>query len=286
MASAAQILEAVEDRAVGEQGALLVLGPGEDPRACVLVQDRRVCWAYAPGHARRLRALLSDAVDDGVEGGVGDAVASLVTPVDGTGPQAILGQDSGAWPSLRAALYQHTIESIALLHGDSTHQLTWVPHRSGGYRARDTFAPVELLAAVGATLYPGLATLESHPVGQPIDRIISGATRGQVVAIDDAAVLVEVTVVPSVVHAGIREVTRVADWSVAALDACGGFSRPVLARSADLMEGPAVLAWRRSRRVVQFAIVPDPRTLPQAVSAVTRAGAPAVLSSWRALRPR
>ncbi|MEO7731533.1 MAG: DUF4388 domain-containing protein, partial [Kofleriaceae bacterium] len=155
MADLVELLAAVEDCSPHESGAFLVDGDGDGTvRGSVFVETGRVCWAAAPGRSGRLRDLLhrhsARPVDD-VE--LDDAFAACRQAQRPLGELLVergLVSDEG----LRAALKQHTVESLIAQCDGLPRPVTWVRHRRRGYHARFTFAPVELLAAAGAQLYP------------------------------------------------------------------------------------------------------------------------------------
>jgi hypothetical protein len=175
---------------------------------------------------------------------------------------------------LRAALKQHTVETL-IAQCDGSHQpATWLPHRHRGYHARFTFPPIELLAAAGAELYP----CEAEGAERCLEVVLPVARTGASFAIgdDDAPVAVGIG---GQTGLSVRELLELGDWCAAALAAaCHGFSPAVMARAVEGMTGSAVLGWRSARRLVHVAVIDDPGALANAVAVLAQRGLPAVLS--------
>jgi len=110
----------VERLEPGESG---VLSFGASAQGGVLVEDRRICWAAAPGLQPRLRELLQARAE-----GDGDS-------------------------DFEHALRCHSVESlIALSLADGSRR--WATHRGVGYAPRFTFRPLDLLLDVVALALP------------------------------------------------------------------------------------------------------------------------------------
>src|SRR5690349_16551746 len=155
MANLVDLLAAVDDQPASESGAFVV--DGDDDGAVlgsVFVENGRVCWAAATGRSGRLRDLLhQNSVRPLDDAELDDAFAECRgthRPLCELLAERGLIGDEG----LRAALKQHTVESLIAQCDGSETSLAWVPHRRRGYNARFTFSPIELLAAAGAQLYP------------------------------------------------------------------------------------------------------------------------------------
>lgn len=145
LGTVADLCDFVDDLAPTDAGELVV--GGASGAGSVYVESRRICWAAAKGLARRLTELLAERssnspreIEDvyrrckvsGVP--LGESLVSLGVV------QAF---------QLRAALIQHTVESLAQLTG-RTNLATWHPRARGGYSARYTFGTAEVLARTGA----------------------------------------------------------------------------------------------------------------------------------------
>ena len=275
MAELVDLLAAVEDCSPHESGAFLVDGDGDGAvLGSVFVETGRVCWASSPGRSGRLRDLLlrnsARPVND-VE--LDDAFAACRKAQRPLGELLVergLVSDDG----LRAALKQHTVESLIAQCDGQPRAVTWVPHRHRGYHARFTFTPVELLAAAGAQLYPnwslgaepewifelpGASTLGSFAIGdedQPVAVWAAGAGAARV-----------------------RDLLGLGDWAAAALAVCNGFSPAAMDRALAGVTGSAALGWRSSRRLVHAAVIDDPAILVQVVGELAERGLSPVLSS-------
>jgi hypothetical protein len=279
MANLVDLLAAIDELPASASGAFVIPGASEADRdrrahSSVLVETSRVCWAQAPGRSARLRDLLRDhaerALDDRE---LDDALARCRDehrPLSELLSERALVSDDG----LRAALKQHTVESLIAQCDGSREPITWVPHRQRGYRAKFTFAPSELLAAAGAELYPS----EAERAEPGLDSMVPGARIAGSFAIgdDDAPVAVRVT---GTLGLSVRELVELGDWASAALAVCNGFSPAVMARAVADATGLAALGWRSARRLVHVAMIDDPAALAGAVAALALRGLPAVLSS-------
>lgn len=271
MANLVDLLAAVDDRLPSESGAFVIDdGPSG---GSVLVETRRVCWAAAPGRSARLRELLrrhaerelQDAELEDVFARCRDEHRSLSELLT----EQFLVSDHG----LRAALKQHTVETLIAQCDGTPQPATWIPHRHRGYHARFTFPPIELLAAAGAELYP----YEAEGAGPSLEVVLPVARIGGSFAIGDDDAPVAVCIGGRAVLS-VRELLELGEWSAAALAACHGFSPAVMARAIADMTGPAALGWRSARRLVHVAVIDDPGALANAVAVLAQRGLPAVLS--------
>ena len=273
MADLVELLAAVDERPPTEAGAYVI--DGEDAvLGSVLVETSRVCWAQAPGRRARLRELLRGhaerALDDTE---LDDAFARCRDerrPLGDILAERALVSDHG----LRAAIKQHTVESLIAQCRGASERVTWVPHRRCGYHPRFTFPPTELLAAAGAELYPA----EAAGAEYALEPVLHGTRAAGSFAIgdDDAAVAVYVSIS---IPLALRDVLWLGDWAAAALAACNGFSPGVMARAIADTGGRAVLGWRSARRLVHMAVFDDPQRLTAAVAQLALRGIPAVLTS-------
>jgi hypothetical protein len=240
MAVTHALLQAVDSLPDTANGAFVVTGEGVQ-RGMVFAEGNRVCWAAATGLRHRLRELLADTGDE---------------------------------PARRAALYQHSIESlISLCDGGHGDEIVWVPNAQP-LRARTTFATTVLLAAVGARLYANEAESAScasiHPTGA------SGAS----FAIDEDGDPVIVREVEGD-RLGVATLLELGTWATAALEATHGFSPAVIERAiaSASAEGGLAIGWRSGRRVVHAAIIEDRSSFAWAVSAMESRKYPVVVSS-------
>lgn len=275
MAELAGLLAAVEDRPADESGAFLV----DDDRdgqviGSVFVETGRVCWAAAPGRSGRLRDLLrrhsARRIDDAELDDAFAVCRDARRPLGELLVERGLVSDDG----LRAALKQHTVESLIAQCDGTPRPVTWVPHRRRGYAARFTFTPVELLAAAGAQLYPE----ESADATPEFVVALPGASTIGSFAIGDEDLPVVVWASgPS--SSSVRDLLGLGDWAAAALAVCNGFSQAAMERALSVVTGSAAVGWRSSRRLIHAAVIDDPKLLATAVAALAHRGVAAVLSA-------
>lgn len=272
MANLVDLLSAVDERLPSESGAFVI--DDDEARGSVLVETRRVCWAAAPGRSARLRDLLRHHAERELDDAeLDDAFARCRDehrPLSELLTERELVSDRG----LRAAIKQHTVESLLAQCDGSPEPATWIPHRRRGYRARFTFPPIELLAAAGAELYPFEAEGAEHHLEAvlPIARTAGSFVIGD----DDASIPV---CVGGVTVLSVRALLELGDWAAAALAACNGFSPAVIARAITSVTGSAALGWRSARRLVHAAVLDEPAALANAVAELTRHGLPIVISA-------
>jgi hypothetical protein len=273
MTNLVDLLAAVDDRPPTEAGAFVI--DGDDlgsVHGTVFVENGRVCWAAAAGRSGRLRDLLhcnsARPIED-VE--LDDAFAEC----RGTrrplcellAERGLIGDDG-----LRAALKQHTIESLIAQCDGSDRPVIWVPHRRRGYHARFTFSPIELLAAAGAQLYP----TESAGADLGLAALPAAQTAGSF-AIGDEDEPIAVWTTGSAWR--VRDLLELGDWAAAALAVCNGFSPAVLERAVAGMTGATAVGWRSTRRLVHAAVIDEQTALASIVAELADRRLPAVVSS-------
>jgi hypothetical protein len=270
-----ELLAAVDDRPPCESGAFVVDGDGDGAvLGSVFVETSQVCWAATTGRGARLRELLrrfaARALSDTELDHAFARCREEQRPLGAVLVELELVSDHG----LRAALKQHTVESLIAQCDGADRAVTWVPHRQRGYRARFTFPPIELLAAAGAELYPAEAAGADRGFAVvPAAALTAGSF---VIGDNDEAVAVRVAGRNVV---AVRDLLELGDWAAAALAVGNGFSPIVMARAVASAAGPAALAWRSARRVIHVAVIDDPVVLPGTVAELAQRGHPAVLSS-------
>ncbi|HEY1551948.1 MAG TPA: hypothetical protein VGG28_29180 [Kofleriaceae bacterium] len=230
LAVAHALLGAVDELPLDARGAFVVTS-GDDERGAVFVEHNRVCWATAHGLERRLRELLG----------------------------------TGAAP---AALRQHSIESLTALCGPDSTEIAWVP-RQTPLAAPTSFAPTDLLAAVGARLYS--AEYESATASH-----LSG-TSGASFAIDDDGDSIVVREIAGE-RLGVATLLELGAWAAAALDATPGFTAPMIERALADARGSVVLGWRTARRVIHAAVFEDREVLAGTMDAMKHRRVPVVVS--------
>jgi len=233
-----------------------------------------VCWAAATGRSARLRDLLRQHAERALDDAELDEVFARCRDEQRSLGAVLVERELVSDHGLRAALKQHTVESLLAQCDGSDRAITWVPHRRHGYRARFTFPPIELLAAAGAELYPNEAAI----AGRPIELALPAAQTAASFAIGDNDEAVAVRVASTAVIP-VRDLLELGNWAAAALAVCNGFSPAVMARAVDRLTGSAALGWRSARRVVHAAVIEDPAALSGAIAELARRGHAAVLSS-------
>jgi len=275
MANLVDLLAAVDDRPPAESGAFVV---DDDDHGAVLgsvfVESGRVCWAAAAGRSGRLRDLLHQnsarPLDDAeLDDAFAECRGTQRPLCELLAERGLIGDDG-----LRAALKQHTVESLIAQCDGSETSLTWVPHRRRGYQPRFTFSPIELLASAGAQLYP----VESAGAALPAMPALRAAQTAGSFAIGDAD---EPIAVWTCGHTQwrVRDVLQLGDWAAAALGVCNGFSPAVMQRAVAGVTGTAALGWRSARRLVHAAVIDEPAALAHLVAELAERHMPAVLSS-------
>ncbi len=139
-------VDELEPEAVGE----IVVAGGGTTRGAIFVEQGRVCWAAARGMARRLTELLVDRA-----GGDAEAMERCYRQCQNEGArwgEWLVAKGVLSPGDLRAALFEHTLESIDVLCTDLEGSF-WCPRASGGYSPRFTFATAELLVRAGASAH-------------------------------------------------------------------------------------------------------------------------------------
>ncbi len=220
-------------------GALLI-GPAERPCGMILVEHNRICWIAAAGMGARLRDLLH------------------------------------AYDSVADALKHHTVESLLAL--EALHPpaeewaLRWVGRADGGYRPEHTFSTLEVLTAVGAGLTDDVgAELAAdhlrdveHTRCHAVAFVVAG---GQAIFIGHN---------PSCALS-VVELAELGSWSLAALEASGGFS-PLVAHSAvRAARSGGVVAWRMDAQVCA-AVCTSPESLTRLATYIGNHELPIVIS--------
>lgn len=142
-----EVLRTVEDLGPEASGTLVL---GATPVDAIHVDEGRICWIAA----RSLKQRLSDLLQ--ARAAIPDADIARVLERCRAGHQ-LLGETLVAegWldeAALDGALRQHSAESLLALCREPPSP-RWLP-RTGGYRPRNSFTPIESLVDVGALLAP------------------------------------------------------------------------------------------------------------------------------------
>jgi hypothetical protein len=271
----AEVMERVEAAPPLSSGALLV-GRREKPAGMILVERNRVCWAAAAGMRARMRDILRSHLRRPLSDGELEALYQTCREADRPLGEVLVARDLVAPEHMRAAMKQHTVESLLSLDrvwgGRSEGwPLTWVDRSERTYNPSYTFTAAEVLGALGARLVDPLTAelitlhLEELQVagcavaafaGERPDLVI-GAQTGLRLAVHDLADL--------------------ASWASAALDASPGFSPAMAHAWAQSADGGAV-AWRFERQVCA-AICLDRASLARLVIALDNRSLALVLAT-------
>ncbi|HKU42692.1 MAG TPA: hypothetical protein VJR89_31250 [Polyangiales bacterium] len=242
--AAMRVIESLPSSACG---ALLV-GTDAEAMGTILVEQNRVCWSAAPGMSGRLRDILrSHCCDEHAEGEL-EAVFTRCRRDSQPLLETLAGSGLVELESIRAALKQHTIESlltvdatVTSLCGSQTREwpMEWIDHGSCSYRPRYTFGPVEVLEAAGAQ------RMDSIDVELMTDHF-DGLADAQNALV---ALSLQPDGIPNFVGAPTQLALEVEDlvdlttWADAALGASPGFIPEVAHACSRAADGGAV-AWR------------------------------------------
>lgn len=131
------LLERIDDVHAGESGSIVF---GGSTRGIVLVQSGRVCWASSPSVATRLsHRLRNESAGDRKLNAIFSECRDSGKPFG----QTLVARGIVTFEALRAALLQHTAET--LLHLASDPAPRWIPARIDRYDRSFTFTSAELL---------------------------------------------------------------------------------------------------------------------------------------------
>ncbi|MFT3710899.1 MAG: hypothetical protein QM817_25010 [Archangium sp.] len=145
---ALRVLSTVEELPPDATGAL-VYGPAGSMSGVVLVEHGRVCWAAGTGLRQRLTDLLREACSPAMTAVELEAFFLECRTRGQPIGEALVAHGRLSPANLRAALLQHTAESLSL-PGPWAAVPHFVPHKARGYASAFTFRPVELLAFASA----------------------------------------------------------------------------------------------------------------------------------------
>ncbi|MBX3207304.1 MAG: hypothetical protein KF764_19815 [Labilithrix sp.] len=225
-------------------GEILVAREGTLARGAVFVEGGRVCWAAARGLAPRLTELLirSSGVDaETMESNFRHCKLAGV-PLG----ELLVARGLVRDAELRAALLQHTIESMdALCHEDAS--ASWRP-RPGGYSPRFTFTTSEVLARSLGHAHRGLAAASDRALD-----VFSNAPPGEWGA---AFIRGGAFAAPSPIAARgflpetAAAVLRVGKWAASALDVAATFQSEDAFLTAMEAGGSSLVAWRHDQTII------------------------------------
>jgi hypothetical protein len=268
--TATRILASVEQLAPDVCGAFVV---DRDERhvGSVLVERNQVCWAAAVGLRRRLLDLLRESLVTMLDPAELDALFRRCAAEGRRIGEELVARSMVEGDVMRAAIMQHTIESLIALPERMGERVAWVTHRAQGYHPRFTFSPLELYVGMNAKLYATEAAGAELPL-TALDHDTPGATFAR----DDDGDPIAVRVTGR--HASLGDVIELGIWADAAFGATPGFSPEVLRRAISIATGEITIAWRSSRFLVHAAIANDRAVIERIIANLERRGYPIVLS--------
>lgn len=167
-----RLLARLDELEPGATGALVVTRQ-HLPIGTLFLEGGRVCWAAAHGRARRLSDLLCEHHEPRLDHRTLERVLAQCRTWNQPLGEALLDSGLLTEDELRAALLEHTAESLEVIAAADEVELTWVEHRRHRYDARFTFTLSELVLA-SATRLPVQAQL-ARPV---LERVLRGGGRG------------------------------------------------------------------------------------------------------------
>ncbi len=217
----ADVCSFVDDLDGAAAGELIVTN--EETAGAVFVEHARICWAAATGLARRLTELLmlhAD-VDHKTMESLYRTCKTERTPLG----EYLVQRGIVRAEALRAALAQHTVESLVRLTGPGR-RAAWHPRPHGGYSPRFTFGTSEVLARAHATAEGGAAerAMQEMAVCFSDDEWAAAFVRGEARAAPEPVAL------HGPAPASATVLGRSAKWAASSLDvvtACSGGSQMV-----------------------------------------------------------
>lgn len=213
--SAVDVCAAVDDLPCEAIGELTMVADGV-VRGAVFVERGRVCWAAARGLAARLTELL--VAPSGLDAVTMEDLFRRCRLESKPIGEYLVEQGVIAPAQLRAALLQHTVESLSALCDGAG----WATFRArpGGYNPRFSFATSELVVRSCALAYGN--------GGEPLDRArvlpisYSGEWGARYLRVEGMAAPVPVALVGDIPDRA-RTVLAVGAWSASALDLASTF---------------------------------------------------------------
>lgn len=264
------ILAAVDDLPEDACGAFVV--ELDDVHVgSVFVERNQVCWAAAAGLRRRLLDLLRESLIEMLTPADIEEMYQRCSQEGRRIGEELVSHSLVQGDVMRAAIKQHTIESLIALPEQLGERITWVPHSAEGYHPRFTFAPVEISIGVNERLFATEAAGAELALA-----VLDDGIPGAAFARDDDGDPVPVRIVGT--HATIADVIDLGTWAEAALGASPGFSPEVLARAVQNATGTTHIAWQTSRFLVYAAVISDRGALERTVAAIQSRNFPLILS--------
>lgn len=205
---ALELLGSAERRA-GDTGAIVVPGDG-GAAGTIFLERGRVCWCAAPKLGRRLGDLLVRHRLPEARSTIHQIIRDCLREGRPFG-EALVDSGTVSERGLHDALEEHTAESLLAAASTATGEPLWVPHKHHRYDARFTFAPPELVNALGTAAAPALAARARSA----LHRVLRGGGTGIAYALGGDA--------PSPICAHrtegvfLRELLRLGDWCASVL---------------------------------------------------------------------
>jgi hypothetical protein len=268
--TAARILAAIEDLSPDACGAF-VIELDDQHVGSVLVERNQVCWAAAAGLRRRLLDLLRESLSSMLTHEELEALYRQCATEGRRVGEELVARSVMQGSVMRAAIKQHTIESLVALPERLGERITWVSHRAQGYHPRFTFSSAELYVGVNARLYATEAASAELALA-----VLEPETCAATFARDDDGNPIAVRAMGT--HRSVLDLVELGLWADAAFGATPGFSPEVLRRAIATATGELTLAWRTSRFLISAAVVADRGVLDRLVGNLERRGYPVVLS--------
>jgi hypothetical protein len=215
-------------------------GGGREPDGAVFVENGRVCWAGARGLGRRLSTLLAESA--GLDGRKMEELFLTCRRERVPLGEYMVGRGLVRGDMLRAALLQHSVESLRLLCCEGM-RASWIP-RPGGYHPSFTFSTAEVLAAVLAF---GEAA-RTHALRAELDDAFREGEwavaylRSRNAAPDPVALY-------GGVPAAASTLLRVGKWAASALDVASAFEDED-AFLATMTARAALVVWRHEGAII------------------------------------
>jgi hypothetical protein len=229
------------------RGALLV-GSTDEPIGTILIESNRVCWGAAPGMGGRLMDILRSYCDASRKPTEFDAVYARCRRESRALPEALMASGLVSADRMRAAIKQHTIESLlavdaAVAQLCGSHALKWpmhwINHEGHGYNPRYTFGAVEVLAAAGAQRLEqseaAVMTAHLEQLNDSDSALVAFSFQPDGTPLFVAA--------SSALPMKLEDLIELTTWAEAALGACAGFSSSVMSACVRAADGGAA-AWR------------------------------------------
>jgi hypothetical protein len=233
MGGAAQLLEQVESLPADASGALLYGAEG-----VVLVESRRVCWSAAAGMTRRFNKLLLQQRSPPLEESY---VQRVLRECQHTGKrlgEALLASGHITEDGLRAALFNHVVESIARIAQSEVRCEGFTPHAGQGYDPRFEFSTAEIFIALGARRDRALATAAR----QRLASSLSADARG-LAFVRDASGPVAIAAEGSPVFR-VPEIIDLCTWAMGVFDVASVIDEDVRIATGTSGSSDGVVTWR------------------------------------------